>query len=273
MGRFDGILICTDLDGTLLNEQRQVSDENIRAIEYFKSEGGYFTFVTGRMPFFVSNIYETVNPNAPFGCINGGGLYDHRSEKYIWNCSLSEEAYDLVEYIEKKFPNVGIQINSFHRVFFSRENETMRLFREITRVPNLVLPYREVTEPVGKIIFGSQDDEEILAIQEALLSHPLSNKFNFIRSERTLFEILPKGIGKGVAITKLVEHLNLDPSKTVAIGDYNNDISMFEAAGIGVAVANACEEAKAAADYITVSNDEHAIARLIYDIEKGVYPL
>ena len=57
--------------------------------------------------------------------------------------------------------------------------------------------------------------------------------------------------------------------KTVAVGDYNNDISMLKAARLGIAVANACPEAKAAADAVTVSNEEHAIAKIISDIEQG----
>ena len=58
MGKFDGILICTDLDGTILKNDKTISNRNIEAMEYFKKEGGYFTFVTGRMPFFVS--YEKI---------------------------------------------------------------------------------------------------------------------------------------------------------------------------------------------------------------------
>ena len=65
MGKFNGILICTDLDGTLLDNEKHVSKENIEAIEYFKKNGGLFTFLTGRMPFYLSTIYEVeegVNP-------------------------------------------------------------------------------------------------------------------------------------------------------------------------------------------------------------------
>ena len=90
MGKFDGILICTDLDGTLINSKRQISQKNIEAIEYFKSEGGLFTFVTGRMPYTAKDIYNTINPNIPFGCINGGGIYDHRERKYLWFCNGEE---------------------------------------------------------------------------------------------------------------------------------------------------------------------------------------
>ena len=77
MKKFDGILLCTDLDGTLLRNDKSISQENLDAIEYFKSEGGYFTFITGRMPCFSEEIYQVVRPNAPIGCINGGGVYDY----------------------------------------------------------------------------------------------------------------------------------------------------------------------------------------------------
>lgn len=62
--------------------------------------------------------------------------------------------------------------------------------------------------------------------------------------------------------------MNVNENKTIAIGDYNNDISMFKAAGIGIAVSNACKDALNAADFITVSNEENAIARVICDLEQ-----
>ena len=60
MKKFSGILICTDLDGTLLREDKTISDENMEAINYFMAEGGLFTFVTGRMPNYVKNMYEKI---------------------------------------------------------------------------------------------------------------------------------------------------------------------------------------------------------------------
>ena len=91
--------------------------------------------------------------------------------------------------------------------------------------------------------------------------------FDFIRSERTLYEILPKGISKAVALSKLSEILNIN--KTGAVGDYNKDVTMIKAATVGVAVSNACPEAKAVADVITVNHEEHAIAKIIQDIDSG----
>lgn len=273
MGKFDGMLICTDLDGTLLKNDKTISQENIEAIEYFKSEGGYFTFVTGRMPFFVSYVLDTIKPNAPFGCVNGAGLYDWHKGEYVWKAVMPEYVIELVKHIDDNFSDVGIQVNTFYKTYFCRENQTMKNFRKITNLENIVCHYCEVQEPIAKILFGSESEEEIQMIEKMLKSHPLANDFDFIRSEQTLYEILPKGIGKGMSIVNLCNHLNIDVGKTVAIGDYNNDISMFKAAGKGVAVSNACKETLDAADFITVSNEEHAIANVIFALESGKYNL
>lgn len=273
MGKFDGILICTDLDGTLLKNDKTISSENIEAIEYFKKCGGLFTIVTGRMPQTAFDICKEARINAPFGCINGGGLYDYYMDEYIWKLGLDDGFYELIELIDEKLPNVGIQVNTFNNIYFSKENSIMELFRQITKTPNIVKKYDEIEKPIAKILFGIETEEEMKKAIEILNNHPLAEKFDFIRSEKSLYEILPKGIGKGTAILKLCEYLNIDVNKTIAVGDYDNDISMFKAAGVGIAVKNACKEALAAADYITVSNEESAIAKVIYDLEKGKYIL
>ena len=269
MGKFDGVLICTDLDGTLLKNDKTISQENIEAVDYFKKEGGLFTIVTGRMPFSVFDICKQINPNAPFGCINGAGLYDYGKKDYIWKAVIPDEVIELARCIDEKFPDVGIQVDTFTKVLFCKDNVSMENFRKATNEPNLTCKYTEVGEPIAKIIFGSESNDEIEAIKNTLISHPLAEKFDFIRSERTLFEILPKGSGKGSVFVKLCEHLGIDKNKTIALGDYDNDISMLKAAEIGIAVSNACEEAKNAADFVTVSNQENAIAKVIYDLESG----
>lgn len=273
MGKFDGILICTDLDGTILKNDKTISNRNIEAMEYFKKEGGYFTFVTGRMPFFVSYALEKIKPNAPVGCINGGGLYDFDKDKYIWTAKIDDDVITLVKYIDDNFDDMGIQVNTYERVYFSRENESMKKFRKITNLENLVCHYNDVKEPIAKIVFGTEDTNEIKRLEKMLKSHPLAKKFDFIQSEQTLYEILPKGTGKGTAIKNLCKYMKIDEGKTIAIGDYDNDISMFKAAKVGVAVSNASDKAKENADYITVSNEEDAIAKVIFDLEEGKFNL
>lgn len=272
MGKFDGMLICTDLDGTILNNDKTISAQNLEALEYFKREGGAFTFVTGRMPFYVSYALETIRPNAPIGCVNGAGIYDAAAGKYLWTASMPDGIMELVAFVDTQFPDVSIQVNTYYHTYFCKDNPAMVNFRKITNLENLVCHYRKVQAPIAKILFAIDNDETILQMDHALKGHPLAGDFDFIRSEKTLYEILPKGINKGTSIAKLCELLQLDIKKSVAIGDYNNDIPMFCEAGIGIAVSNACEDALQAADYVTVSNEEHAIAQVISDLEAGKLP-
>ena len=96
MGKFDGILLCTDLDGTLYSDDKTVSRENLDAIEYFKSEGGLFTFITGRPPVTAVDICKTIHPNAPYGCFNGGAIFDPAKNEYLWSMDLPRDAEELV---------------------------------------------------------------------------------------------------------------------------------------------------------------------------------
>ena len=88
MNKFEGMLFCTDLDGTLYTDDKVVSKQNLEAIEYFKAEGGLFTFITGRVPKTAISICDIIQPNAPFGCLNGGGIYDPVENKYLWKSLL-----------------------------------------------------------------------------------------------------------------------------------------------------------------------------------------
>ena len=267
MGKFDGILICTDLDGTLYKSDKSISKENKDAVEYFMKEGGYFTFITGRLPYYSTDAYFTIRPNAPYGCINGGGVYDGEREEYVWNISLDKSALTLVERIDKLFPSVGIELCAFYNTYFAKESSATVIHRARTSLPYIPCDYKGFDLPLGKIMFCSEDADEIQGVERELRSHPLAEKFDFIRSERTLFEILPKGVDKSLSLKKIAEYLGVDISHTVAIGDYDNDAAMLREAGVGVAVANASPMALSSADIVTVSNEEHAIARVIYDIE------
>ena len=146
-------------------------------------------------------------------------------------------------------------------------------FRKETGLPNLEKNYREISEPMAKILFADLNTDNIDKLSLMLQNHSRANEFDFIRSDKTLYEILPKGIDKGAVLPILAELIDIDINKTIAIGDYNNDISMFDTAKIGIAVSNACKEALAAADYITVSNEENAVAKVIYDLQDGKYVL
>ncbi len=269
MGLFDGILICTDLDGTLLKKDKSISENNLKAINFFQKEGGNFTIMTGRMPTTAFEICEKIKLKVPFGCINGGAIYDYYKKEYVWAMPLSHKVINLVDWVEKNLPTVGIQLNTDKDIYFCRDSSALVKFREDTKAPNIFCDYHKNNEKFLKIVFGEDDEETILTLADKLNSHPLAPEFSFVRSDNSLYEILPPNISKAVAFNKMVEIYGYDYEKTIAVGDYYNDISLVMAAKTGIAVANACDELKGVADYITVSNEEDAIAKVIEDIYYG----
>ena len=148
-------------------------------------------------------------------------------------------------------------------------NPSMEKHREIGGFPDLRCHYTEVSEAIAKVLFAHDNEEQILKLADILNSHPLAPKFDFIRSDREYYELLPKGMSKGGNLLELARILGIERRRTVALGDNDNDVSMLKNAGTGIAVSNASLLAKEAADIITVSNEQHAIAKTIQDIDEG----
>ncbi len=269
MGRFDGILLVTDLDGTLLRHDKSVSAENLAAIERFKAEGGHFAFVTGRVPQGALAVYEQVSPNAPCGCANGGCVYDFTTREVLWSRELPSEALQIVEEVESVFPAVGIELGTSEKIYFHRKNAAIEQQCIDEQLPNLLCRYRELDKTVVKVLFAESDEAELQRFMAWMTAHPLAHHFTMFRSDKHYFEMLPKGACKGDLVERLSEILGVPTAKIIAVGDNENDVSMLKVAGVGVAVANAYASAKAAADVITVSNEEHAIAQVISDLESG----
>ncbi len=271
MKKFEGKLFCTDLDGTLYKSDKTVSKQNLDAIEYFKSEGGLFTFITGRTPSTSKDMVSIIKPNAPYGCFNGAAIYDADNNKYVWNMWLPSSAHTLVKTVEEQMPEMGIQLNTDADIFFYKDNLAMQYFRKVTGIEYSYSTYEDAKDIMMKVVFAHTDMAQMDALIALLNSQKDAGQFDFVRSEKILYEILPKGASKGGALLKMAELLNIDAGKTIAVGDYNNDISMIKSAGVGFAVANAVPEAKAVANHVTVSNDEHAIAAIIDGLDKGMY--
>ncbi len=262
MKKFEGLLLATDLDGTLLKNDKSISKENLEAIEYFKANGGKFTFITGRLPVGAKRIYNLVKPNAPIGCINGGGIFDWENEKLLWHKALSDEALFLAEYVDKNMPTMGIELNAFDKIYFCKKNAAVEQHRKNENFEDIICHYTEVNEPVSKILFADRP-EEVDKLVELLSKYAESEKYYFIRSDPKYYEVLPKGSSKGDLVIRIAQMLGVDIENTIAVGDNDNDVSMLKAAGKGYAVKNASDNAKAAADFITVSNEESAIATII----------
>lgn len=266
--KFDGMLFCTDLDGTLFNSDSKVSKENIEAIEYFKSEGGKFTFITGRPPQIAKGIYDIIKPNAPIGCFNGAGIYDFEKERFLWTKPLSKEVNRIVGEVYSLMPDIGIQYNTEKAIYFIRDNIAQQWFRDITGAPDIRCNYHDIKENIIKILFVTHEEDKLNEVIDFLHNHPKADDYDYIRSEKRLFEILPRGVSKGLLLEELAKILGIKRENTVAVGDFDNDISMIKAAGIGYAMDNARDNVKAVADRVTVNNNQHAIAEIIRELER-----
>lgn len=262
MGKFDGILFVSDLDDTLLDSNKIVSEENKKAIKYFEEEGGRFTFITGRIPRGAEPILKQLTPKTPIGTINGGGIYDAVLGKYLWVSMLPESVKEMIYFVREKSPTTGIEVCFMEGSCFVYKNALTEEHRKIEQFPDICCGCEDIKDPITKILLI--DEEEKIPNLIALLSeNPQSAQFDFVRSTSQYYEILPKGASKGNALLKLAELLKINPAKTISIGDNDNDVSMIKAAKIGFAVENATDNAKKCADFITVSNNHHAIAKVI----------
>ncbi len=268
MGKFDGILLGTDLDGTLLNNECKVSDENIKAIEYFKKEGGLFTFVSGRVPSGARIVLDYVRPNIPAVTFNGGGIYDFEADKLIGGDWLDRGAADVVKYADSKTEDLGLIICTDEDIIFSKMNKWVHEYILEENSPPIEKPYYEIQKPWKKVMFVVSD-EIMPEFKKMIAESEFFDKYDFMQSDPHYYEILPKGTNKGSGLGKLTELVGIDKRKVIAIGDNENDISMIKTAAVGIAVGNACEELKAVADMVTVRNTESAIATVINSVEKG----
>lgn len=268
MGKFDGILLCTDLDDTLLTTDKCVSENNRKAIDYFKAEGGLFTFVTGRVPMGARLILEYVMPNAPIVCFNGGGIYDFDAGKMLWSRKLDRDALSAVEYVDRLFDFVGIEICTEEKIYFSKINKKVREHQVLEKLPDNDLDYHLIPEVWQKVLFMIEE-EQFDEVRDAIDNAPFADKYTFVKSSPWYYELLPKNASKGEGLLQLADICGIDRKCTVAVGDNENDISMIKNAGTGIAVANAVKSVKSEADYTTADNNSDAIATVIEAIENG----
>jgi len=268
MGKFDGILICTDLDNTLLTTDKRVSEENSKAIEYFKSEGGFFTFATGRVANGARVILDFIKPNAPVIVFNGAAIYDFEKDRYLWKKPLTPDAIEVVEFIDKSLPHCGIGVYCSDISYFPKESKHTERYRQIMRLPDNHVDYHYISDEWIKVIF-MEDEDKVHEIRDAISASKWADKFEFVRSSPWYYEMLAKGSTKGSAVPKLAQLLGVSPRRTIGMGDNENDMTLMTDTGIGIAVANAIEPIRLAADYITADNNSHAFARVIEDLENG----
>lgn len=255
MGRFDGILIATDLDGTLANKF-EFNKKDLDAIEYFKSEGGLFTLATGRAYVYVrENIIPIVRPNAPVITLNGAVISDSPCEKILHRSYL--------ENYQERFLTVNQFSEYINEIYVYYEN---CIGPEVIRNDKLHMGLEaiDINRRLHKIVFAFKDEEKA---KEAILKADKYSEFDgnvCLRSWPTGLELLSSASTKDKAVLRVKE---MTGSKTlVCAGDFENDIPMLKCADIGYAVGNAIPSVKQVADRISPPQSESAIAYIINEI-------
>lgn len=265
-------LIALDLDGTLLNSDKQLTQQNAQALACAAARGIEIVPTTGR---FFSGMPEIIRslPYLHYAItINGAAVYDVRQDADIARAEIPLPlAVEIMRYLDTLPVIYDCYMNNWGWMTramqlradaFAPDEHYLRMIRNLrTPVDDLKSYLLETGRDVQKIQLFLTDP----ALRLTLLRQ-LGGQFEGLcvsSSAPNNIEINSTDANKGEALRKLAAHLGLDISQTMAIGDGLNDLSMLRAAGIGVAMENACPEAKQAADYVTGSCDESGVAAAI----------
>ena len=264
MGKFDGYLLLSDFDGTLAHDEKEflpdgtkiyrktISQENCDAIRYFQSEGGLFTLATGRQPVHVAQWAEEIRPNTYISSLNGAYLYDAGTGEVLFSRPMDEGFVEIVREVFSACPLLK-------EVRFTMLNDSTVIRPD----EPLILPHNE---PIYKLVFITPKElsDEYYAKVRAIVGEG----YLCMRSWLNGIEVQMRDTGKGDSIARMKAALGERARVAVAVGDYENDLDMIRAADIGYAVENAVPSLKEAADRVTVSFRESAIAKIIEELER-----
>ncbi len=264
-------LIALDLDGTLLDSQKRLSDRNRKALEACIARGIYVVPCTGRTAEGVPGSVKEI-PGIRYAITVNGGMIEDMENKIVLDRRLlaKETALDVINQIKDRHimydiyaDGQGISEDRFynHLDEYKITKEIQVLVRKTRRVVPDIIEY--VTQKEGMIdkinlFFSDLDERE--EIRDLL-----KRRTDIIVSSSLYNNLEINGLGaeKGEALLRLASILGLSPEETMACGDGDNDASMIRLAGIGVVMENGEEHLKAMADYVTAGNDESGVAQAI----------
>lgn len=258
-------VICCDIDGTLVRDDKSLSEENRFWIKKAVEEKGVkFVIASGRIPSSLRKYNRMLGIRGLTSSINGTYLID-ADEKPLKSHVCSPEVSDAIISAREKLG--ASMLCACGNKWFTEDHETFvyKQKRELYAQESLIGNPREVAKTYGvnKFLFMSPEPEMIHKIRteiECNLNNPYDVSFypgtNFL-------EVMPGGINKGTSVNDLIGYYNLDKSEVMALGDDINDIEMLQNAGIGIAMGNALDCVKSVAYDITETNENDGVAKAI----------
>lgn len=259
-------LIAIDMDGTLLNEKKEVSDENKAAIKEAVNKGVKVVICTGRP---CEGIYNTLNQlehdkERQYAISFNGTIIKNITEgTSIRVGGLQGEDLHYLYDISKE---LNVNIHAFidgQGLVAPKASEYTDLEANANGITYDIIDFNKIdrNEEIVKIMMV--DSPEILEKVIEKLPKEVYEKYTVLRSAPYFLEFLDPKVDKGAGVKKLAETLGIEREEVMCIGDAENDLAMIKFAGIGVAMENAVDTVKEVATYITDTNDNSGVAKAI----------
>ena len=256
-------MVAIDLDDTLLTDDHEITIENSRAISKALEMGVAVCLVSGRSYSSIKRYIEYLKLSHLTGSLNGACIIEPFSDKLLHSFSIDKA---LGCEIIKRIEGHGVHINFYHgyRVVCKEKNQFSELYRSTVGTEaeyvGVLSEYALSTE-AGKLLLLDKT-EKLEEIRLELLEC-YGDQINMTYSKPDFLEIYRKDISKGQALKKIADFYGIGTDEIIAIGDGENDISMIQCAGMGVAMGNAPLKVKESADFVTYSNNESGVAHAL----------
>jgi len=262
------LLIATDVDGTLLDENESVTPRTKTAVLAAIDAGTQFVLATGRPPRWISPVVEELGFAPMAVCANGAVLYDSAADHILWARTLSVDVLrELAEVATRVIPGAGLAVErvgrSAHDAATPQFLSSPGYEHAWLNPDNTEVSLADVLDaPAVKLLIrkaGAQSADMAAALAPHVgLQGDLTYSTN-----NGLIEVVPLGISKATGVAEVATPLGIMAEDVVTFGDMPNDIPMLLWAGLGVAMGNAHPEAKAAADEVTAPNSDDGLARVL----------
>lgn len=259
-------MIALDIDGTLTNAKKEITPATLKKLIEIQELGHIVVIASGRPVCGIRSIAELLRLDEFGGYVlafNGAKVINYKTGEVVYQALLEnkigKELYDyacrmdagLVTY-ENDTAITGTRTDAY------MEMEARLNYMELRYLEN----FKDyLTFPLNKCLMTAEDEKAARIEQE--LKRRYQNQANVFRSEPFFVEIMPKDVDKAASLGKLLEILGMDVEDLIACGDGYNDLTMIRFAGVGVAMANAQQIVKEAADYVTLSNEEDGLVPVI----------
>lgn len=268
MGLFDGCLLASDIDGTLVING-YINPKNVEKIRFFVDEGGCFSLATGRTVGALKPILRVIGKVGPSVVANGCMIYDCKMGVALTNKCIPSSDYHIADMIANSGIDVGVEIHSGEDILVTRRNSETEDHERYEELDSADVSFEEACRyDWNKVVYMFRSPDDVLKIKQLLNGVPHNSAFvdtsaTLFGVKRYYYEQTPKGITKSAALDELKKILKIKDGCRFAIGDYYNDLEMIKNADIGAATVESPDDIKALADYVTVACKEGSVADFI----------